>query len=269
MPSLPSPAERELDDLRARAYGPKPDIGADPAAIARLIELEAAHIGVETPVTAAEAVGSRAPDATSMAPPAHEILAAGTAAPEAKPIIPSTSRERFGRSLGQRALATRSRARLIVGSIVAVAILLYAATWLLPHPDATLRPTEVESDSVIFGALNHDIQVGDISTLRQFEPYHDINVWSVEDSSGQTCLIAWDFGGSSRYQLQCLPPGIELALHMRVDANDGSGFGDWLPDGSVVSFHLRENTRGRLRPRSAGSHLSSRAARYRRRRNAD
>ena len=51
-PSRMSDAERELNDLRARAYGPKPDIEADPAAIARLIELEAAHVGAATPVNA-------------------------------------------------------------------------------------------------------------------------------------------------------------------------------------------------------------------------
>ncbi len=41
--SPPSDAERELDELRRRAYGPHPDIQNDPAALARLTELEAAR----------------------------------------------------------------------------------------------------------------------------------------------------------------------------------------------------------------------------------
>ena len=39
-----SPDENELRELRARAYGPNADIQSDPAALARLSELEAAHM---------------------------------------------------------------------------------------------------------------------------------------------------------------------------------------------------------------------------------
>ena len=167
-----SDAERELNDLRARAYGPSPDIEADPAAVARLIELEAAHVGAATPVTATEAVGSRAADTSPTATSARRGVAADLTAPEAEPMIPRTSRERFGRPLWQRATATRSLALLIAGSITVVAVLVYAATWLLARPDATLQPTEVEPDSVIFVALNGNVEVRDVSTLRQFEQYH-------------------------------------------------------------------------------------------------
>ena len=40
----PSDAGRELDELRARAYGPDHDIDGDPRALARLRELEAVHL---------------------------------------------------------------------------------------------------------------------------------------------------------------------------------------------------------------------------------
>ncbi len=45
MDGIPTPAdvERELGELRARAYGPGSDIRDDPAALARLTELEAAR----------------------------------------------------------------------------------------------------------------------------------------------------------------------------------------------------------------------------------
>ena len=87
----------------------------------------------------------------------------------------------------------------------------------------------------------------DISTLRQFERYHDIDVWSVqvssvENSLGNTCLIAWDRMGGGRFQYECLATGIELAVHMTVVAEADDGFGEWLPDGSIISLHLRENT---------------------------
>ena len=45
-PSTHPDADRELNDLRARAYGPDSDIHTDPAARARLIELEAAHLSI-------------------------------------------------------------------------------------------------------------------------------------------------------------------------------------------------------------------------------
>ncbi len=132
---------------------------------------------------------------------------------------------------------------LLVGSIVVVAILVFAATWLrVPHPAATLQPAAGEADDRVIRALDSDVEVRDISTLRQFEPYHNLDVWSVESSSGDTCLAAWNRGGMSRFQFHCGPPGVELALHMSVEAEPDDGFGDWLPTGSVVSLHLRENT---------------------------
>ncbi len=237
-PPRMSGAERELNALRARAYGPKPDIEADPAAMARLIELESAHVAA-LPVTATQSVGGGAADAP-MAPLAREGVAAGPAASEAEPVIPTTSRERFGGSLWQRATATRSRARFVVGSIVVVAILVYAATWLLPRPDATLQATALDPDNMVMRLMNGERDAPDISTLRQYEPYHGIYVWSVQSIPGNTCLIAMGSATGGRFQFQCLPPGIELTLHMPVEANDR--FGDWLPVGSVISLHLRENT---------------------------
>jgi hypothetical protein len=241
-PSRRSDPERELYELRARAYGPKPDIEADPVAIARLIELEAARVAAMTPDATTESVGSRAADASPSAPPGRESVPARPTPPEAKPMIPTSSRESFGWRLWQRATATRSRARFIVGSIVVVAILVSAATWLLPRPDAMLRPTAGELDTRVMQAMNGERDAPDVSTFRQFEPYHDIDVWSVQSVLGNACLIAFDSVGSGRFQFQCLPPGIELALHMPVDAAANDGFGEWLPDGSVISLHLRDNT---------------------------
>ncbi|MGC5221744.1 hypothetical protein ACPW96_03980 [Micromonospora sp. DT81.3] len=207
-----SDAERELNDLRARAYGPASDIDADPAAMARLIELEAAHAGAPAPVTVTQSVGSRAAEASP--------------------------------SLWQRATATRSRAWFVVGSTVVIAILIYAAARLLaPQPDATLQPTAVQPpNSPLIQTLDGFGEVADTTTLLRFEQYHDVNVWSVENSLGSNCLIAWDSAGSGRFEFECLPPGRELALHLNVAAESNDGFGEWLPGGSVVSLYLRGDT---------------------------
>jgi hypothetical protein len=210
--------------------------------MARLIELEAVHVSIPTPVNATESVGGRAADESPTAPSAREGVAAGPDDPKLKLMIPTTSRESVVRSPWTRATTARARTWFLVGSIVVVAILIYAATWLrVPHPDATLQPTAGESDNGIIPTLNGHVEVGDISTLQQFERYHDLDVWSVEDSLGNICLVALNGAGMGRFQFQCSPPGLDLALHMSVVAEPDDGFGDWLPPDSVISLHLREN----------------------------
>jgi len=229
-PSRRSDAERELNELRARAYGPRPDIEADPAAMMRLVELEAAHVGAATFA------------------PARDTVAPSPPVPKAEPTISTTSREGSARSLWQRATLTQSREWFVVGSILLAAVLGSAALLLTPHPDATLQPTESETDSssVLIETMTAQDEDPDISTLRQFERYHDIDVWSVqvssvENSLGNTCLVAWDRMGG-RFQYECLATGIELALHMTVVAEADDRLGEWLADGSIISLHLRENT---------------------------
>ena len=161
-------------------------------------------------------------------------------------LIPTTSRGRSARSLRQRATATLSREWFVVGSIVVAAIFGSAAWFLAPHPDGTLHPdatlqtteSDTEADMFIESLIAQD-EDPDISTLRQFERYHDIDVWSVESRSGNTCLIVWDRMGG-RVQNECLPTGIEVPVHMVAEADDR--IGEWLADGSLISLHLRENT---------------------------
>jgi hypothetical protein len=85
-------AERELRELRARAYGRDADIAMDAAAVRRLQELESARSAPVAPV--ASAVPPSAPDATSALPlvPAAAIGARATGA----------------RSAGTRSTETRS-----------------------------------------------------------------------------------------------------------------------------------------------------------------
>jgi len=82
----------------------------------------------------------------------------------------------------------------------------------------------------------------DASTLRQFEAYHGVDVWTVENGVGSLCLVVWDRAGSGRLALACAPPGIEAELSLAVEPEGGDGFGDWLRAGSVVDFRLRANS---------------------------
>jgi hypothetical protein len=235
---------RELNDLRARAYGPKPDIEADPAAMSRLIELEAAHTAAVSFVSATASADHHTSGGTPRYAPAAGDAPEGSPPPKAEPMIPTTSGEGSGRPAWHRATLLRSRVWFVVGAVLVVATLIYAAIWLLtPHPDATLHPTAAEPDNSGIQELTADVGDPDISTLRHFEPYREIAVWSVDNGSGDICLLAWDRGGGSgRFEFQCLPPAVELALHMPVVAEQGDSFGEWLADGSVISLHLRENT---------------------------
>ncbi len=129
---------------------------------------------------------------------------------------------------------------MIAESILVVGVLTYTATWLLvPRPDATLRVTGTEADPLVLRLLDGAGIGANGSTFRQFQPYHGIDVWYFEHSVRPwECLVVLDSGHSGRFDSRCDPRGAELILHQWV----GDGFADWLPDGSVVSFHLRDDT---------------------------
>jgi len=177
MDASPSPSddgERELNELRGRAYGPHPDIQVDPTALARLTELEAAHIasrlgGADTGVGAPDAGADDAPRGDT-----------GWAAPEADrphtaavitPVVPFSGDS--PRSLWHRLTATRAgRSSVVVGALVAVLALAYAAAWLTgPHPDATLHPIEDEPNGAVLSMIDFLGADADLSTIRGYQPY--------------------------------------------------------------------------------------------------
>ncbi|WP_341994969.1 hypothetical protein MRBLWH7_002517 [Microbacterium sp. LWH7-1.2] len=206
-PSRATDDERELSALRARAYGPEADISADPAAVARLIELEAAHLG-----------------AAASVPPAVATE--------------STAEVRQAVSHG-----SRWRAWLLTGAMGIVAAAVAATIWFLfPHPDATLRETEPDADSAIIDVLSAQGRGPVASTLRQFETYHDVGVWSVENAAGRVCYVVWDVRGGGRFALTCGPQDRDVSLSLSVEPAGGDGFGEWLPEGSLVRFHFRGDT---------------------------
>jgi hypothetical protein len=242
--SRPLRIGRELDELRARAYGPDADIEDDPAALARLIELEAARVAplVEGHDTV---TGAAAPAGTA---PSTSFPIAGTAVGESLVTLePSSATGRRTNedssrslSLSLRANEARSRLPFVAALILVVGTLVYAtARLVVPHPDATLQLDQTEPNSLVVGVLDNTGVSVDPDTLRQFQPYRDIGVFSIEHSDRpMTCLVVLDSAGSGRFDFDCAPHGVEVILHQWV----GDGFADWLPEGSVVSFHLRDGT---------------------------
>lgn len=217
--SLPSDAERELVELRKRAYGPHPDIQDDPVALARLTELEAAR--TTSPPGGADT----------------EISEAGAAAIE--PVMESSEGSR--RSLWHRLTATRARRiSFVAGALVAILALGYAVVWLVaPHPDATLRQTADEADGAVLSVLDFLEADVDPSSIRGFQPYRGLEPWFAVDSQGFQCFMLIERRGPTVDGANCVPPGVDLFAEIGTLPQLGDDFPDGLPEGSLIRFHYR------------------------------
>ena len=220
----PSDADRELDELRARAYGPDPDIDGDPAALARLRELEAAH---------RSDVESRADAPTR----------------ESAPDVAPSLRVKKGswRSLMQRATATWwsrvawSAGALVVAGGIVTTILLVSA----PRPDATLQPTEAEAEAddlvrrlVVAEAPWLEI---DTSTLRPYEPFLGLEVWSGVNAFDSPCLVAVHQKNDTLSEWRCAPAAADLIMDVESTGDGFDGFDGVAGDG-IIRFTLRGDT---------------------------
>jgi hypothetical protein len=241
--------EAELRDLRARAYGPHPDIMDDPGALARLAELESAHLAeraIDEPVpapsgTADNAAGTDSaallpgiPIATARTGPAALLVPEGTAAPP-----PS---ERLARRW-RRMTATRGRRMgLIAASLAIMLVIVSAVSWYAaPKPDATLQPSGAVVDreilSLVFAAPLAEV---DTSTLTGYEPYRGVEPWVAENAQGARCLMAMERSTDSLANVRCAPPEAELMLDLLVWApGDAFGYMEGLANGTVIRFQLR------------------------------
>ena len=238
-----SDADRELNGLRARAYGRDHDIEADPAALARQVELEKAraadtapHPRTELPILAAEA-----PSTTPAHPPPQEDPAQ-PADPAVEDAATASSRGGLWRSLWRRATSTRTRrTSFLAGAVVVVVIVGYAVRWLdATIPDATLRPLANEGDRQVIQMMSDIEFEGDVSTLQKYEPYRGVEPWSIVHPEGYLCLMAADRVESTMLNAQCVPPGTELFVNLGAWPAFDEAFAEGLPDGSVIRWHLRE-----------------------------
>ena len=232
--SPPSDAERELDELRRRAYGPHPDIQVDPAAMARLTELEAALTagppgGAHTEIGEPAAVEDGAPVAET----------AGTSRADRPDSV--ASGEDSPRSLWQRLTASRDRrGAFVAGALAAVLALAYAVAWLVgPHPDATVHRIPDEADGVVLSLLSFLGTDAELSSIRGYEPYRGLEPWFAVDAQGFQCFMIIERSSRTVDGGNCVPPGVDLFADIGAWPLLGDDFMRGLPDGSIIRFHYR------------------------------
>lgn len=249
--SHPSDTERELRELRARAYGPDPEIGNDPEALARLSELEAVHglegsswsgspddgveAGVDDAAYVAPGLGAAA-DGTIEPETATDAADAADAAVDSEPARPG-----WWQTLWRRATATRAR-RIVsaVGAGIAVAAVLATTTLMsVPRPDATLRPTGVEADNVVRSMVTAYAQGFEIdaSTLRAYGSYRDMELWFARNAFESRCLLAVQRERLNLAEWHCVPTDAQLFIDV---SSWGDGF-DEIPGQGVARFMLRDD----------------------------
>jgi len=231
-------AKQELRALRARAYGPNGDIQDDPVALARLSELESARVAIEIAPTSSDL----AMDASRLA-----VGAGHASAADADPALVDAgpteiSAEKPTRSLWRRARTTTSnRVWLVAGTVVVILALIWAIDWVLSsHPDATLAPIAEEADVQTLNLIDSTpiLQI-DSSSLRGYEAYRGLELWSAQDAEGFECLLAIERASDNLIAANCAPP--DAGLRLEVGGYPESGevrYEDGLTPGSVIRFTL-------------------------------
>lgn len=272
----PTPAvddTTELEALRARAYGPNPDIADDVLAQRRLVELEAraravaaasAAPPVESPFAppggdrdAQGAVGARvAPEKTGPAPivdavdvaRAREVdspAAAPQGEAEASPLVDDEVVS-TGVRARVRAWLERPRTPWILAGVAGVIAFVVAAGWIVaanmqPRPDVRL---DARLDEGPDGESVPFLDQGYVDYLRIENPQAywrgtiaGIEVWTLQSiGDGPRCLLI-DVGGSGGYfDIRC---AYDLDPTIDVPWGDGPFGGEEeldIADGSLVRF---------------------------------
>lgn len=212
--------DRELARLRARAYGPDGDIGADPVALARLVELESAAAAR----SASAGIGPSVAEATGEAivEAAEQLLADAASTPG-----PPARRRR--RSV-LRALVMAVTSVGVAGAGAAVAVVVVSAG--AAH-DATLAPAE----RPVVAAQAAKIDVTDVVTYGEFR---GMQVGSgVRD--GAPCLVVLRTveTGVGPPVLGCGAPGLAATVDVTILAQSAGGARSTsgsLAPGTVVRF---------------------------------
>ncbi|MBG6182026.1 hypothetical protein [Arthrobacter sp. CAN_A1] len=237
--SLPPDAMRELADLRRRAYGPHHNIEDDPAALARLTELEARR-------AARSAQGAETDESTAAAEDAPVAAFAwsdsGDEGPDSEADIAAASSGVSWRSLWHRTTATRSRRNWLVAALGIIFGLAYTVEWLRPDPDATLHQIAEEGDEVVISMLSVlDADVNP-SSIRGYEPYEGLEPWFSMNRRGLHCFMIIDRSRRTVDGANCVPPGVDLSADIGAWPLSGGSDVAGPPDGSVIRFHYRGNS---------------------------
>ncbi|BDV30884.1 hypothetical protein [Microbacterium terricola] len=212
----PDDDAEELARLRARAFGVGADIADDPAAMARLAELEGRR-----PIAA----GAR--HAPSGELEEHAAAPAGIAAS-----APARGAWRASVLLGAVVLA-------VGGLVVWVAVQATAGpppdATLVPDPDAETAIAEEVSRFAGYLALETD-------TLVSYGDFRGAEIWRVQNGHGHPCLMAVQPATSDLLEVACAPPGAELRLDLLAEVYNQEDFWrEGLVDGSLARFVARDD----------------------------
>jgi hypothetical protein len=252
MDATPLPTDAELAALRARAYGADPDIWDDPAALARLAELEDAHTRTRTApgsvseddppprAPAGRAVGDPPPrgivDAAPVTTPGG--TAPGATAPGGTaPGVPGSAPAERGRG--------RVRWWIAAGvlTVIAAALAFGGARLLEPRPDAALAPLGMTDDAVMrdirsaWGGSAEGLQE---TTFQAHESFRGIEPWSGLDDFGNPCLFLMDHAAAAPLGFACTPSSADVLIDLGAWPVLDQDFAEGLPDGSVLRFRLRD-----------------------------
>jgi hypothetical protein len=203
-------SERELADLRARAYGPDAARALDQREIARLTHLEDL---------------ARPSASLPLSPPEESPPAVSVAIPLAVP--PSPVRQR-------RARVSLSASAAVV-AVIGLGVGLAVPGLVSPRPHAVLGPSPGE-DSVPNFALYGTVA----ASPTRYEPFHDLEVWSARTVEGAICVLvisadrSWRRAGCAPRPLEPMTDIFPYPVLRPIEGVD-------LPIGSVVRFILREN----------------------------
>ncbi|MGS0688834.1 hypothetical protein ACVBEQ_27415 [Nakamurella sp. GG22] len=239
-PSPPSDAERQLEELRRRAYGPHPDIQNDPAALAKLTELEAAR--TESLLNCIETKNGGHAEAADGGPAAVSLRTQSEAnrpdsATGLAPVV--ASKEDTLRSSAHRFNGTLAR-RFVAGALVAVVALGYTVAWLDgPDPDATLRPTARGADELVLSMLERLGAESDPSSMRSYQTYAGYEPWFFMERPGFQCFMLIHVASRTVDGANCVPPEVDLFADTGEWPFVGNDYIEGLPDGSVIRFHYR------------------------------
>ncbi|MFS0732762.1 hypothetical protein ABC304_12255 [Microbacterium sp. 1P10UB] len=247
-------AERELEQLRRRAYGPAADIARDPDALRRLEALEqivrtrAAERDVDdrAPVTrVAQPVGGPTPPRGTVATvAAADVPASPGATAGASSTVPAGA----ARAPGPGHVVSWWRRRSVWVAAVAGAAVEAAAVWggmtlLAPQPAATLQAVSSTAEERLSAfddgyAQSYGIEESD---AQRFETYRGVTVWVAPTRTGGSCLVVTtDTVGT--YGGACVPRGMEPMFDLMVYQGMVPEVVEGLPVGSVARFTYRDGT---------------------------
>ncbi|GAA1914235.1 hypothetical protein GCM10009775_03580 [Microbacterium aoyamense] len=238
-----SEQSRELADLRRRAYGPGGDISADPAAVARLHELEDLLRDEEpvaaVPVEPAVREPIRRPEVPKAEPApqsAHEPTAEDAASrADARAVedrAPAPTRRSWWQRVPVWGIALASAG-------LGAAIALSAVNLAADRPEATLQPaTSVPETPADWDDLVRGFD-GDPSTMQYFGDFHEIDVWELRSRIGAPCVLLSSRGRP--FTMSCAAQDLDPIVDFTVQSGMLGILNDQLRDGMLLRFVGRDD----------------------------